>query len=264
METRERRTAQGYIEKLGARLSLEIVQIPGGTFTMGAPEIESESRPTERPTHRVTVENFCMGRYPVTQAQWRFVAELETIYRKLNPNPAKFQGNNRPIERVSLHDAIEFCARLSRYTGREYSLPSEAQWEYACRAGTTTPFHFGEIVDPAVANYDGNYTYGQGQKGVYRRQTAPAGGFEIANEFGLYDMHGNVWEWCLDHWHANYQGAPGNGSAWCDTKASVDAARVLRGGSWFSYPRDCRSAFRHWCNAGHHDSDIGFRVISRA
>jgi formylglycine-generating enzyme required for sulfatase activity len=102
---------------------------------------------------------------------------------------------------------IEFCARLSRYTGREYGLPSEAEWEYACRANTVTPFHFGETIDPQVANYNGGYVYGRGQKGIDRSKTIPVGSLNAANEYGLHDMHGNVWEWCQDHWHNNYQGA---------------------------------------------------------
>ncbi|MFM9160298.1 MAG: formylglycine-generating enzyme family protein, partial [Dolichospermum sp.] len=128
------------------------------------------------------------------------VAALPQVNQELKPNPSRFKGdgstlltNHRPVERVSWHDAVEFCARLSNYTKRPYRLPSEAEWEYACRAGTTTPFHFGETMTTDLANYNGNYTYGDGSKGVYREETTEVGSFKIANEFGLYDMHGNVW-----------------------------------------------------------------------
>ena len=153
-----------------------------------------------------------MGKYPVTQAQWRFVAaQLPQVNRELEIDPSRFKGDNLPVETISWLDAEEFCQRLSHHTGRLYRLPSEAEWEYACRAGTTTPFHFGETISPEFANYNGEYTYGNGEKGVYRKQTTPVGSFQVANPFGLYDIHGNVWEWCADDWHKNYQGAPSDG-----------------------------------------------------
>jgi formylglycine-generating enzyme required for sulfatase activity len=124
---------------------------------------------------------------------------------------------------------------LSKATGREYRLPSEAEWEYACRAGTTTPFHFGETITTDLANYNGNYTYGSGSKGQYRKQTTDVGSFP-ANAFGLHDMHGNVWEWCQDTWHENYNGAPTDGSAWVDENANQNRM-ILRGGSWYNNPR---------------------------
>ncbi len=136
---------------------------------------------------------------------------------------------------------MEFCARLSQLAGREYRLPSEAEWEYACHAGTRT-LSFGETITTGLANYNGNGTYGSGPKGEYRKATTEAGYFQVANAFGLYDMHGNVWEWCLDYWHENYDGAPTDGSAW---RTRGDAfLRVLRGGSWYNSPRSCRSAIR--------------------
>jgi formylglycine-generating enzyme required for sulfatase activity len=277
IQTKERQTAQGYIEKLGDSLQLEMMQIPGGTFMMGQTDAEREQLIQdmgedeyreyyldELPRHSVTVPTFAMGRYPVTQAQWRFIAGLNVVNRSLDADPSNFKGNDRPVDRVSWLDAIEFCDRLSRYTGREYRLPTEAEWEYACRGKTTTPFHFGDVINPDIANYDGNYVYGQGQKGLYQEQTTPVGSFKVANAFGLYDMHGNVWEWCMDHWHENYENAPTDGSAWLDKNASEDAQRVLRGGSWIDSPSYCRSASRNRIRAGVRNYDLGFRLISPA
>jgi formylglycine-generating enzyme required for sulfatase activity len=259
-----RGTAQGYIEKLTDAVQIEMMQIPGGMFTMGAAEDEEGSSNDERPTHRVKVPPFCMGRYPVTQAQWRFVAGLSLIYRKLDPDPARFKGYDKPVERISWLEAVEFCDRLSQHMSREYRLPTEAEWECACRGKTTTPFHFGQIIDPEVANYDGNSVYGQGRKGPCRQETTPVGSFNIANAFGLYDMHGNVREWCMDHWHERYEGAPSDGTAWIDPEAKEDARRVLRGGSWDDHPAFCRSASRLRFNAVNRFDTVGFRLVSPA
>ena len=188
--------ADVFTEKLGNNVSLEMVSIKGGTFLMGSPDTEKERTSSESPQHWVTLQRFFLGKYPVTQAQWQAV---------MGNNPAYFKGNNRPVENVSWNDAIAFCQKLSQKTGRYYRLPSEAEWEYACRAGTTTPFYFGETITPDLANYDGNYTYASAPKGVYRQQTTDVGSFP-PNAFGLYDMHGNVWEWCQDIWHENYNG----------------------------------------------------------
>jgi formylglycine-generating enzyme required for sulfatase activity len=176
----------------------------------------------------------------------------------------RFEGANRPVEKVSWYDAVEFCDRLSQHTGRNYRLPSEAEWEYACRAGTTTPFHFGETITTDLANYDSNYTYGDGVKGVYRKETTDVGSFGVANNFGLYDMHGNIYEWCLDDWHNNYEGATIDSSAWFNSDESLinkSGQVVLRGGSWISNPRYCRSAYRDYYFRGSHSYDIGFRIV---
>jgi formylglycine-generating enzyme required for sulfatase activity len=147
------------------------------------------------------------------------------------------------------------------------SAPTEAEWEYAARAGTTTPFHFGETMTSELANYNANYTYGAGVTGIYRRQTTPVGSFGVANAFGLYDMHGNVWEWCLDDWHKNYQGAPTDGSPWFDDNDNIyqkHGNAVLRGGSWYDFPSYCRSASRINYNRAERDNLynlIGFRVV---
>ena len=228
---------------------------------MGAPADETESRENERPQHRVEVPEFYLGKYPITQAQWRFGANLPKIEQDLNPDPSDFKGKNLPVEDVSWLDAIEFCARLSQHTGRQYRLPSEAEWEYACRARTTTPFHFGETIDPQLANYDGNYAYRHDQKGKYREKTTPVGSFKVANSFGLFDIHGNVWEWCQDCWHSDYQDAPRDGSAWLDSESSETANRVMRGGSWDNNPRYCRSASRHNNAPAYRNYFFGFRVV---
>jgi formylglycine-generating enzyme required for sulfatase activity len=261
-----RQQSQYFIENLENRVQLEMVEIPGGSFQMGAPQTEKDSSNSERPQHQVNVPTFFMGKYPITQAQWKAVAALPQINRELQSNPSNFKGANRPVEQVSWYDAVEFCDRLSQYTGKTYRLPSEAEWEYACRAGTNTPFHFGETITTDLANYDGNQTYGQGSKGEYREKTTEVGSFKVANNFGLYDMHGNVWEWCLDDWHDNYQGAPTDGSAWfnSDDKLS-DKSRyaVLRGGSWFYLPKYCRSAsrFNNRVERDNYNVSIGFRVV---
>ncbi|NEP63642.1 MAG: formylglycine-generating enzyme family protein, partial [Symploca sp. SIO2G7] len=186
------------VEKLGNGVTLEMVCVPEGDFLMGAPKSEAEhANSSEGPQHRVQVSAFYMGKFPVTQAQWEAVTKLKKIEIDLQSEPSYFKGDNLPVEQVSWFEAVEFCQRLSRYTGKSYRLPSEAEWEYACRAGTTTPFCFGESISTEQANYDGNYTYGNGKKGKYRKKTTPVGNLS-ANSFGLYDMHGNVWEWCQD------------------------------------------------------------------
>jgi formylglycine-generating enzyme required for sulfatase activity len=255
-------TAQYFIEDLGNGVQLEMVLIAGGSFLMGSPEHELERRESESPQHEVTIKPFCMGKYPVTQAQWKAVAALPQVNGELDADPSEFKGENRPVEQVSWHDAVEFCDRLSSHTKRSYRLPSEAEWEYACRAGTTTPFHFGETITSELANYDTNHTYGVGVKGVVRGETTPVGSFGVANAFGLYDMHGNVWEWCADHWHSNYEGAPRDGSAWRDNNYNDN--RMLRGGSWFDNPELCRSAFRGNFVAGNRLDNYGFRVVCAA
>ncbi|MDJ0704513.1 MAG: formylglycine-generating enzyme family protein [Leptolyngbyaceae cyanobacterium MO_188.B28] len=246
-------------EDLGGGVTLDMVAIPGGFFNMGSPE--DEDYPSdEKPQHRVTINPFWMGKYPVTQAQWGAIATLPKIERALDPNPSTFKDSACPVENISWCDAVEWCLRLSRHTGRSYRLPSEAEWEYACRAGGETPFHFGETITPKLANYNGNHPYKDGPRGIYRRQTSPIGEFSIANAFGLYDMHGNVWEWCLDHWHSDYTGAPNDGAAWV-TDGDADH-RLMRGGSWYYVPSYCRSANRNWTHPNHKSSDIGFRLVS--
>jgi len=184
-------------------------------------------------------------------------------------NPSEFKGDNRPVENVSWHDCVAFCKRLFEKTGKAYRLPSEAEWEYACRAGTTTPFYFGETITTDLANYDGNYTYASGPKGVYRAETTDVSSFP-PNAFGLYDMHGNVWEWCADLWHDNYDGAPTDGSAWLEkksdkgsldyhTNSNLTEERLLCGGSFDGNPDLCRAAVRSWYSSDGHNWCGGFR-----
>ncbi|MEQ8957905.1 MAG: formylglycine-generating enzyme family protein [Coleofasciculus sp. C2-GNP5-27] len=262
---RHQRTAQYFAEDLGNGVTLDMVAIPSGTFLMGSPQTEEGHKSSESLRHQVIVKSFFMGKYPVTQAQWQAIAALPQINSHLNPNPSGFKGVNRPVDGVSWYNVVEFCARLSQYTGHPYRLPSEAEWEYACRAGTTTPFHFGETITPELANYKGNFTYGNGVKGKYRQQTTPVGSFGVANDFGLYDMHGNVWEWCADNWHDNYNGAPKDGSAWLDDNDNDNSYRLLRGGCWYESPDYCRSAFRNSYIPGDRlNNVIGFRVVCAA
>ena len=269
-------------------LSLTLVEIPAGSFLMGSPPEEPERSEDEGPQHEVKLASFFMSHTPITQAQWREVAGWQPLPAErwgqdLNPDPSHFQNregqaegevrlfegedntDNRPVENVSWLDAMEFCNRLSQRTGRTYTLPSEAQWEYACRAGTTTPFNFGETISPELANYNGNHVYATGSKGIYREQTTPVGMFP-ANAWGLHDMHGNVWEWCLDEWHESYEGAPTDGRAWMDVlevekSKESEKLRLLRGGSWFSHPGSCRSAYRNRSRPGYAASLVGFRVV---
>jgi formylglycine-generating enzyme required for sulfatase activity len=259
-----------YRETLADNLTLDLVAIPAGEFLMGSPPNEAARDWYEysfpelegvdvEAQHQVTVPAFSMSQFPITQAQWRFVAGLPRINRDLEPDPANLKGDRRPVEVVSWYEAIEFCDRLSQHTGKEYRLPSEAEWEYACRAGTTQPFHFGKTLSTDTANYNGIYTYGDGEQGENRQQTTIVGSFGVVNAFGLSDMHGNVWEWCLDHWHPSYEGAPIDGSAWVTEGDS--RYRLLRGGSWYYVPGYCRSANRARSTPDARNNYVGFRVV---
>ncbi|MBD2438207.1 caspase, EACC1-associated type [Nostoc sp. FACHB-110] len=250
--------AEFFAEDLGNGVVLEMVSIPGGTFLMGSPGSEEGRYDFESPQHNVTIQPFFMGKFPVTQGQWKAVAAFDKVNIDLDPDPSNFKGTNRPVENVSWDDAVEFCARLSKKTGKIYRLPSEAEWEYACRAGTTTPFYFGETITTDLANYDGNHTYGSAPKGEYREHTTDVGKFP-ANPFGLFDMCGNVLEWCQDEWHENYNNAPTDGSAWLID--NDNQLWLLRGGSWLYNPRNCRSAIRYWYVRDSRNYDAGFRVV---
>jgi formylglycine-generating enzyme required for sulfatase activity len=268
-------------EPLAEGVALTMLRIPAGSFEMGAPETEAESSDQERPVHRVTVGEFLLGQTPITQAQWRVVAGWERLEHEpvdrwpesvdADPiakltEPERFQGDLRPVVNVSWFDAQAFCQRLALRTGKNYALPSEAQWEYACRAGTTTPFHYGATISTELANYNGE-VYENGEKGDFRRQITDVASFP-ANAWGLHDMHGNVWEWCADHWHDNYEDAPSDGRVWVGGEAEQNVGknkvnrhwRLLRGGSWNNRPADCRSAYRDFHLPVPRDFAIGFRV----
>jgi formylglycine-generating enzyme required for sulfatase activity len=267
---RYQRTNQRYTEDLGDGVTLPLMLIPAGEFWMGQTEAETTelqrqvdestykaSYARELPRHQVTVSSFFMGKTPVTQAQYRVV---------MGNNPAeqydaeRFVAPDKPVVGVSWDDAVAFCQQLAERTGKRYRLPSEAEWEYACRAGTETPFHFGPTLSPELANYDGTSAYGAGPTGEYREQTTAVGRFP-ANRLGLRDMHGNVWEWCEDKFHDSYDGAPTDGSAWVEGQTS---RRILRGGSWDYLPWYCRSACRNDDVADDRDYDLGFRVCCSA
>jgi formylglycine-generating enzyme required for sulfatase activity len=235
-------------EDLGDGIILEMTPIPAGEFIMGSPEYEESHENTESPQHRVKIAPFLMGTFLITQAQFRAI---------MNASPSYMVGEDYPVECVSWNAVVEFCTLLSQKTGRNYRLPSEAEWEYACRAGTKTPFHFGTSINTDLANYDGRYVYHSGTRGEYRQTTTPVGTFS-PNVFGLYDMHGDVWEWCQDLWHDDYIGAPTDGSAW--ERRGISNYRVLRGGSWYGYPWYCRSAARGRGKQGDWKLYYGFRV----
>jgi len=242
---------QVFIEDLGGGVNLEMGWIPAGSFEMGSPDSEAGRYKQEGPVHTVSLDGFWMGKYEVTQEQYEAV---------MGTNPSKFKGAKNPVENVSWGDAMAFCKKLSLKTGKNFTLPSEAQWEYACRAGTRTPFYFGNTISTNQANYHGNYTYGNGSKGVYRVKTIEVGSF-APNAFGLYDMHGNVWEWCLDWYDEKFYGKAATREQNPVNNNQGDY-RVLRGGSWVSIPGICRSAYRGRCYPTSRSDGGGFRVVS--
>ena len=234
----------------------ELVVVPAGSYIMGSPESEAGRNANEGPTHRVTIpESFAVGVYEVTFEEWDACRRGGGCSR--NPGDKGWGRGRRPVIDVSWSDAQAYVRWLSGETGEEYRLLSEAEWEYVARAGTTGPFHFGATISTAQANYDGNYAYGSGRKGRYRRRTEPVGSFP-ANAFGVHDVHGNVREWVEDCWHDSYRGAPGDGGAWM--VGGDCARRVLRGGSWDFGPWFLRSASRLRSSAGNRLDDAGFRV----
>ena len=234
----------------------EMVVVPAGSYLMGSPRSEPGREADEGPRHRVRLpQAFAVGVFEVTLAEWDACQRAGGCDRY--PPDQDWGRGRRPVINVSWEDAQQYLAWLSSRTGERYRLLSEAEWEYVARAGTTTPFHTGQTISSELANYNGELTYGAGASGIYRRQTLPVGSFP-ANEFGLHDVHGNVWEWVEDCWYGSYDGAPNDGS-------SRDSARcirrVVRGGAWFYEPRLLRSAYRSWNFAGNRSSEFGgFRV----
>lgn len=239
-----------FLEDLGLGEYLTMVAISPGNYRMGAGRYESNRQRFETPRHLESITPFFMGRYPVTQAQWAKVAALSMVRIPLDPNPAHFVAPDHPVENVSWYEAVEFCDRLSVQSGRTYRLATEREWEYACRAGTQTPFSTGDTITSDLANYVGTQVYRSEASGNYRGSTVPVGAFP-PNAFGLHDLHGNVWEWCSDSWRDSYGASH---------KRDSGEFRVLRGGSWMDSPAKLRSASRVSHAAGEQSRVIGFRV----
>ena len=252
LKTIEYRGKAKYITvDLGKGVTMDLVGIPGGKYLMGSPDNEAERSSEESPQHSVAIRPFLMGKYPVTQKQWE---------RIMKNNPSRFTDDpDNPVEKVSWFNCWEFCEKLSEKIGREFRLPTEAEWEYACRGKTKNPFHFGETITTELANYNGEYTYSSEKEGEYRGKTTKVGSF-FPNSFGLYDLHGNVAEWCADSWHDSYQNAPNNGSAWLSDNEKD--SRVLRGGSWLHLPGSCRSSHRLSSSPESKSDAFGFRIAS--
>jgi formylglycine-generating enzyme required for sulfatase activity len=275
-----------YREPLAEGINLEMIAIPEGTLLMGAPAGESGGGASQKPQHFVIISPFWLGRYPITQAEWLAVASLPKVNRTLPLRPSNFAGDRRPVEQITWYEALEFCDRLTQLSHRRYRLPSEAEWEYACRAmpappttssgsprGSYPPFHFGDTLTTDWANYSGidweyfgkvcsQGAYGQGPLGEDRRETTAVDELGGANAWGLSDLHGNVREWCQDVWHKTYEGAPTDGSAW--ETGGDRQHRVVRGGSWNGSPSKCRSASRAKFEAEAGFYDLGLRVVSEA
>jgi len=230
-------------DSLGVKLSL----IPPGQFTMGSPKDEEWHRDDEV-QHRVTMTKaFYLGSTEVTQRQWKAL---------MGDNPSFFtDSDDLPVETVTWEQAMTFCRKLSAKEDASYRLPTEAEWEYACRAGTVTPFHNGETITTDQANYDGNNTYAGGPKGVFRETTTPAGSF-ATNPWGLHDMHGNVWEWCAD-WYGEYPASEVRDP----TGPAEGDRRIFRGGCWINFPAVCRSANRAKVVPVSWHFHLGFRVV---
>ena len=240
-------TAEQWSEELGQGIALEMLVIPAGIFQMGS--LRHAGNVDEEPQHLVTIKAFSMSKFLTTQAQWK------AVMGKLPP--CRYKGNDLPVERVSWNDAQKFCQALSKQTGRRYHLPTETQWEYACRAGTVTPFSLGETLTIDVANYNGEHIFREEPRGIYFHSTSQGGKFP-PNAFGLYDMHGNLWEWCEDNWLDDYSSSPRDSSSY-QNKDSL--YRVARGGSWHEPPQLCRSAARLRILESEADEFTGFRVV---
>ena len=234
----------------------EMVVIPAGSFMMGSPPSEEGRFGNEGPVHRVTIQDpLPVGRHEVTFAEWDACSRGGGCLHV--PDDRGWGRGNRPVINVSWKDAQSYVGWLSRKTGKTYRLLSESEWEYAARAGTTAPFHYGGTLSTVQANYDGNFAYGSGREGEYREKTVPVGSFP-PNEFGLHNVHGNVRELVEDCWHDSYNGAPSDGSAW--TSGGECSLRVVRGGSWVDAPRVLRSASRYGYPSGYRNVFVGFRV----
>lgn len=244
---RTRHEAEQFTEDLGKGIGLVMLVIPSGVFQMGSPPQFGYS--DEQPQHLVTIKSLIMSNFLITQEQWK------AVMGKLPP--CRFMGDHLPVERVSWENTQKFCQRLSKKTGRNYHLPSETQWEYGCRAGTVTPFSFGETLTTGIANFNGEHRFRNEPSGIYGHVTT-AGGTFPPNAFGLYDMHGNLWEWCADNWLDDYTSSPRDSSSY---QRKDSRYRVVRGGSWHEPPELCRSAARLRVLQSDAEEFIGFRVV---
>lgn len=265
---REYGEAQCFQEPLGGGAFVEMVALPGGTAKLSDPSPIGRRTSSEDDSYRAAFESFCISKYPITQGQWRAVAQLPQISHVLDPDPSSFKGLNRPVEQVSWYDAVEFCNRLSKRSQRIYRLPVEAEWEYACRAGTETPFCYGKTLTTDLANYcgqdvheQGDYSqqpitycgaHEQGPTGVAREQTTVVGSLKAANAFGLYDMHGNVREWCAKNLYIE------------SDEDDTSYLQPARGGSWQDSPVACQSAFSLTLAARTQCAATGFRIVHAA
>ena len=238
-----------------------MVVIPGGQFLMGSPDKEGKNCSQERPQHEVNLSSLCMSKYPIKQAQWEII---------MSNNPSEFKGTNKPVDTVSFYDSLEYCQKLSEAVGIDFNLPSEAQWEYACRSIINSSqyrqldkteispyFYCGDTITQTLANYNSTRSYQQETIGIHRQQTTEVGSFP-ANNFGFYDLHGNVWEWWADDWHETYQNAPEDGSIWIDGDKQHSP---MRGGSWAAFPFYCRCATRNKVQRNNRSRYNGFRVV---
>jgi formylglycine-generating enzyme required for sulfatase activity len=253
---------------LGGGVTMEFVRIPAGEFLMGAPEGEDEAENDEKPQHRVRISrDFYLGKYPVTQEQYQAV---------MGTNPSYFCASGKgkdkvlgldtrqfPVESVSWDEATAFCEKLSARTGRRVTLPSEAEWEYACRAGTTTAFYFGDALDGTQANCDGTKPFGTEVKGPYLDRTSRVGSYlkDYPHPWGLGDPHGNVWQWCQDWYDAGYYKRTPHVDPLCTD--GERRSRVVRAGSWNNFARNCRTARRDWRAPSIHIDFVGFRAALR-
>jgi formylglycine-generating enzyme required for sulfatase activity len=259
----------------------EFIKIPAGEFIMGSSKSEQGRFDNEGPAHLVKMPSYMIGKYPITQEQWNSVMdslpdfmntekkewdEFITWYTQFWPELKNrdtllakaregFIGEDFPVVGISWNDSNKFLQKL----GGQYRMPSEAEWEYAARAGTTTPYAFGNTISPEQVNFNGEHQLDQGTPGLFRRRLTPVGSLGLPNNWGIFDMHGNVWEWCEDYWHENYEGAPRDGSAWLSGGDST--FRVVRGGSWSGISYFCRSAYRDRVLPVSRDGIIGLRLV---
>jgi formylglycine-generating enzyme required for sulfatase activity len=234
----------------------EMVVVPSGSFSMGSPASEPQRSSDESPQHQITfARQFAVGKFAITFDEWD-ACVADGGCNEYRPDDRNWGRGRLPVINVNWNDAKAYVAWLSRKTGKSYRLLSEAEREYVTRAGTMTPFWWGSSISTSQANYDGNYAYNNGSKGEYRQRTMPANSFQ-ANPWGLYQVHGNVWEWTEDCWNSSYTGAPTDGAAWTGGDCT---RRVLRGGSRIHSPQDLRSAFRSGYFTDLREPYVGFRL----